>query len=122
MTKRKVRVTILCEDIQQQVFARYFLIGRGFHPRKIRLLPLPEGKGSGEKYVRENYPAQVKSYRSKPTDESVCLVVLIDADRMTVTDRLHQLDTALEEDSQPRRQEDERIAIFVPKRNIETWI
>ncbi|WP_013322337.1 hypothetical protein [Gloeothece verrucosa] len=44
MTKRKVDVTILCEDLQQQVFARYFLIKRGFDAKKIRLLSLPDGQ------------------------------------------------------------------------------
>ncbi len=104
MTKRKVEVTILCEDIQQQVFARRFLINRGFHTRKIRLLALPEGKGSGEQYVRVNYPAQVKAYRSQSNYLSICLVVLIDADTKMVDERLRQLDKALEEDSQSRRQ------------------
>jgi hypothetical protein len=122
MTKRKVEVTILCEDIQQQVFARRFLINRGFHARKIRLLALPEGKGSGEQYVRVNYPAQVKAYRSQSNYLSICLVVLIDADTKMVDERLRQLDKALEEDSQSRRQPHEKIAVFVPKRNIDTWI
>jgi hypothetical protein len=123
MTKRTVEVTILCEDLQQQVFARRFLLNRGFHDRKIRVLALPEGKGSGEQYVRKNYSVQVKAYRSLSTyRRSVCLVVLIDADTKTVDERLRQLDEALEEDSQSRRQKDEKIAVFVPKRNIDTWI
>ncbi|MDY7014884.1 MAG: hypothetical protein SVX43_15025 [Cyanobacteriota bacterium] len=122
MTKRKVEITILCEDIQQQVFARRFLLNRGFHPRKIRLLPLPVGEGSGEKYVRRQYPKEVRAYRGKFTYRSVGLVVLIDADKCTVDYRMQQLDEVLTEDSQNKSQEDERIAIFVPKRNIETWI
>lgn len=72
--------------------------------------------------MRELYPMEVKAYRSKKNYLAISLVVVIDADKYTVADRLHQLDTALEEDSQPRRQEEEQIAIFVPKRNIETWI
>lgn len=122
MTKRQVEVTILCEDIQQQVFARRFLINCGFHPRKIRLLPLPQGKKSGEQYVRQKYPAEVKAYRSKSSYRSVCLVVLIDADTKTVDERLRQLDKALEEASQTKRLLTEKIAVLVPKRNIDTWI
>lgn len=37
-------------------------------------------------------------------------------------ERLNQLTNALSEDSQPERRSDEAIAIFIPKRNIETWI
>ena len=126
MGKRKIQVTILCEDKQQQVFAKHFLIKSGFEPRKIRVLPLPDGGQSGEQYVRESYPKQVKIYRGKSTYLSRCLIVLIDADpEYSVKQRLDSLDSALEENeeySQPKRQPQEKIAIFVPKRNIETWI
>jgi hypothetical protein len=39
-----------------------------------------------------------------------------------VDERLRQLDKALEEDSQSRCQPHEKIAVFVPKRNIDIWI
>lgn len=122
MTQRKVRVTVLCEDRQQEVFARYFLEKRGFHPRKIRYLLLPKGTQSGEQYVRECYRTEVKAYRSNKNHLSIALIVLIDADNKSVAERLNQLDSALEDDSQAKRQQDEKIAVFVPKRNIETWI
>lgn len=126
MGKRKIQVIILCEDKQQEVFARHFLTKSGFEPRKIRVLPLPNGKQSGEQYVRETYPEQVKLYRSKSSYLSSCLIVLIDADpKYSVKQRLDSLDSALEENeeySQPKRKPEEKIAIFVPKRNIETWI
>lgn len=47
---------------------------------------------------------------------------MIDADTDTLQERLNQLAQALSEDSQQNRQPDEAIAIFIPKRNIETWI
>ena len=65
--------------------------------------------------MREQYPQEVRTYRSKSTYLSTLLAVVIDADTHTVEQRLAQLDTAL------TRQDDEKIAIFVPKRNIETW-
>ncbi len=125
MSKRKIQVIILCEDRQQEVFARHFLIKSGFEPRQIRVLPLPDGGQSGEQYVRESYPEQVKIYRGKSTYLSRCMIVVIDADRYSVKQRLDSLDSGLEEDeeySQLKRQPQEKIAIFVPKRNIETWI
>lgn len=121
MTQRRAIVVILCEDRQQEVFARHFLQKRGFSG-PFRVEVCPKGEQSGEQYVRERYPNEVKAYRSKRNHLSIYLVVLIDADNKTVDERLQQLDSALEDDSQPRRQEDENIAVFVPKRNIETWI
>lgn len=122
MTKRTVQLVILCEDLQQEVFARHFFINRGFHPRKIRVQRSPKGEGSGEQYVRQRYPQEVKAYRSRSTYQSVCLAVVIDADIQTVSQRLSELDTTLESTSQQKRQLEEKIALFVPKRNIETWI
>jgi len=120
MSQRRVQIVILCEDKQQEVFARHFLKKRGFMlDRNLRIEICP--KGAGEQFVRNRYPAEVKAYRSK-NYLSGMLVVFIDADKKTVEERLRQLDEALIEDSQQIRQPQEAIAIFIPKRNIETWI
>ena len=102
MTQRRATVVILCEDRQQEVFARQFLQKRGF-PGPFRVEVCPKGEQSGEQYVRERYPKEVKAYRSKRNHLSIYLVVLIDADNKTVDERLSQLDLTLEDDSQPRR-------------------
>jgi len=117
MSKRQVQLVILCEDRQQEVFARHFFIRYGFHPRKIRSNISPKGHGSGEQYVRETYPLEVTAYRAK-NYLNICLAVVIDADTQTVDKHLQQLEGSTD----PTRQPDERIAIFIPKRNIETWI
>jgi hypothetical protein len=122
MAKRSIRLTILCEDLQQEVFARKFFMSRGFQPWELDFRTAPRGKGSGEAYVRERYPREVKTYRSKSTHLSICLAVIIDADKYTVQHRLNQLDVALEDDGQRKRQVGEKIAAFVPRRNIKTWI
>lgn len=77
---------------------------------------------SREQYIRTQYPAEVKAYRQNKNRVSIALVVLIDADTGGLHERFNQLAQALSEDSQKNRQSDEAIAIFVPKRNMETWI
>jgi hypothetical protein len=52
----------------------------------------------------------------------VSLVVSIDADTSSVEERQRQLDRKLEPYGMERRGLGERIAILVPKRNIETWV
>ncbi len=108
----------MCEDKQQEVFARYFLQKRGFKARDIIYRELPDGKKSGEQSVREKYSDEVKAYRSKANHLSIGLVVLIDADNNSVIKKFQELDALLEKPRKPN----EAIAIFVPKRNIETWI
>lgn len=121
MSQRRVQIVILCEDRQQEVFARYFLKKRGFTGR-FRANICPEGSQAGEQYVRTHYPEEVKAYRQKRNQVSIGLVVLIDADTGTLEARLNELASVLDEDEQKNREPNEAIAIFVPKRNIETWI
>jgi hypothetical protein len=122
MNQRRVQIVLLCEDRQQEVFVRYLLNELGFSTRNIRTLVCPKGSQSGEQFVRESYPTEVKAYRSKASYLSIGLVVVIDADTRTLEERLNQLDDILKADSQKIRQINEAIAVFVPKRNIETWI
>lgn len=121
MSQRRVQIVILCEDRQQEVFARYFLKKRGFRGQ-FRANICPKGSKSGEQYVRSQYPVEVKAYRQNRNRVSIELVVLIDADTCILEPRLNELAGMLEEDEQENRRLDEAIAIFVPKRNIETWI
>lgn len=121
MTNRQTQIVILCEDRQQEVFARKYFEARGIPRRKITPLVCPSGKQASEQYVREHYAAEVKTFRRKQR-ENRALVVVIDADTQAVANRLKQLDQQLASDDQPLRVTHERIAIFVPKRNIETWI
>ena len=53
MSKKKVRVEVLCEGVQDEVFIRKYLIGAGFDRRKIHYDVSPKGKGSGEDYVKK---------------------------------------------------------------------
>ncbi len=123
MAKPRVQLVIVCEDLQQEVFARHFFLKRGFNRRTIRSKIHPKGKGSREQGVCRQYPKEVRTYRRKKHHLAINLAVVIDADpRFTVQQRLHQLDEVLETDGQETRQADEQIGIFVPKRNIETWI
>lgn len=122
MAKRGVQLVILCEDLQQAVFARHYFMQLGFQNHEIRINKSPTGKGAGEQYVREQFPGEVRTYRSKSTYLSICLVVVIDADTDTVKQRLSKLDLTLADDGQENRQPQEKIAVFIPKRNIETWI
>ena len=121
MSQRRVQIVILCEDRQQEVFARYFLKKRGFTGR-FRANICPEGSQSGEQYVRTHYPEEVKAYRQNRNRVAIGLVVLIDADTGTLEARLNWLASVLDEDKQEKRDSKEAIAIFVLKRNIETWI
>jgi hypothetical protein len=75
--------------------------------------------------VLKHYSELVQLYRSKANHLNIALVVMIDADNKTVDERLREFDKMLDEEkaelNQKTREDYEKIAIFVPSRNIETW-
>ena len=123
MSKRKVNLVVVCEDIQQEAFVRRYLAKRGFDKRRIYVRKSPAGKGSGEQFVREQLSKEVREFRRRSSyQEGVALVAVIDADTLSVNTRLTQINSALVGEGLAEIRTDERIAVFIPKRNIETWI
>ena len=55
MSRQGMRLVILCEDLQQEVFARQFFFRRGFHRHKIQIIRNSNAKGSAEQFVRTYY-------------------------------------------------------------------
>lgn len=86
--------------------------------RRIRVRPYPEGRGAGEAFVRQHFPAEAAEQRRRATRMKCGLLTAIDADTRTVDERYDELLGQLD---RPRGA-DEKIAVFVPKRNIETWV
>lgn len=113
-----VRLVLLCEDSQTNSFVRRFLSHRNFRTRDILTLPLPRGGGSGEQWVRSRYPQELSTIRGRL---DAYLIVVIDADVHEVDFRKRQLDQECDQRSIPRRTQDDRVIVVVPKRNIETW-
>lgn len=123
MGRRRVKSVILCEDLQHEVFVYRFLklTGRA-DVRTVTVRRSPKGRGSGAQFVLDHFPEEVRAYRRKSPHLSLCLIVVIDADNLSVDERVGQLENALEATGQAKRTAEERIVILVPNRNIETWI
>jgi hypothetical protein len=117
MTKAS-RVIVLTEDESHQSFADQFLKRLGYGRHQIFLERVPNGAGSGEKWVRDNYSRAVEAYRRRSAKAATALLVVIDADDQEPVRRQRQLEAELD----VARTEDERITHLIPKRNIETWI
>ncbi len=110
-------VIVLVEDQRQQVFVRRLLEKLGFRRHQIRYEPLVPS-GSGEQWVRNNYVRIVEDcrYRNRSRRASTAAVIAIDADGLSVQDRLKQFDAKL------KLEVDDLVIRLIPKRNIETWI
>ncbi|MBN1341332.1 MAG: hypothetical protein JXQ73_01555 [Phycisphaerae bacterium] len=119
MPSRPTEVIVRCEDLQQHVFIYRCLVAKGFRGHAIQIKHSPAGDAT--RYVLDQYPAQVKALRRVP---HVCKAVIsiVDADKATVQARKREHDDALTNSGLTPRANAERIAILIPRRNIETWV
>lgn len=113
MSNSNAQVCILCEDTKTFNFARRYLDLLGFNSRNIIAKHNPEGRstGCGYDFVKKNYQIEVDEFHKK-NRLSYILVVIIDNDTKNHIDDLYKK-------YQPKK--DERILIFSPNRNIESW-
>jgi hypothetical protein len=122
MPRRKgVRIALIVEDQRLEQFSRNVLYKCGFRRHEIRLAPYPVGRGSAKAWVESQYVAEVRIFRSKRY-QRLGILVGTEADEQTVLERHESLARALREDSLAPRDPGERICLWVPKWNIETWI
>ena len=111
---KQKRISILCEDKQHAAFIRRFLRKRNW---SVHTLPLP-GKGSAEKFVRDKYPKYLDAVRKRNGK----LAVVIDGNTVGALERMNQLDEACDKENIGRRKPADPAAVFIPTRNIETWL
>jgi hypothetical protein len=119
--KRFARLIILYEDLQHSCFVRRYLVTKGVRCGNIWVVTTPLGRGAGDAFVRDTYPAEVRSLRTK---SYVChgLIVMIDADNHSVSDREKELAKSLTPAGEEPRKTGDRVALLIPKRSIETWV
>ena len=116
---RRAQVILLCEDKQQQVLVRR-LLGKLRDKDLVRTVPMQPGQGSGEQFVRDNFPGELKAQRTNAVTS--VLVVVIDGDNIGIERRRRQLhESCTAADVEPPKPDD-RVLIAVPTRNIETWL
>lgn len=119
--KNDKEVIILCEDLAHYLFIREYLIERGFNRHRINR----DSRGYNNASVLNQYPKLIKAYRTQKNYKGLAIIVMIDADEQTLSERLKEIHTALNQTdgelNKDTRLKDEEIAIFIPDRNIETW-
>lgn len=118
----RIRYTILCEGARDYYFARSFIekvMGKD-KTEFFRSQTIP-GKGSGEQQVRALFPNELAARRKRPKHENHWLVVLTDGDGLTLQNRRSQLYQELRIKSMEMPRPDEKYAIFIPCRNLESW-
>jgi hypothetical protein len=114
---------ILVEDKRHQALIRALLKRAGVGPREMIFAPIPGGRGSGKQSVLYQFSDQVKACRRRNSYATTSLIVVMDADELSVEFCLNNLDGRLIGSGQDRvNSKQDRVARLIPKRNIETWI
>jgi hypothetical protein len=116
---RRVRLVVVAEDRQSEMFLRQVLYGLGFTVRDLTFKTAPKAVQSADHWVIQTHAAEAKKLRANAhAQPNTGMVTCIDADHHAVGDRHAQLDGAMDFAREPK----DRMAWLVPKRNIETWI
>ncbi len=116
-----VHTILFCEDLQLRVFVRRLLLKRGWERRQIDEVPIPAG-GAGVSWLREELPRQLAAFRSRNARAQTSLIIGCDADEKTVAERIAWLEGGCTAAGVRLRAPDERVALAIPRRNIETWL
>jgi len=121
MSNRYSQIVILCEDTQQESFIRRFLKkAHGIQPNLLIVVKNPGGKGSGEQFVRNRYPHELKAIRRRHA--MLTLITAIDADTKERNEIIRSLDAVCAGSGIEPNTDRDNVALVIPKRNIETWI
>ncbi len=121
MTRQRVQYVLVCEDQQQEAFARRFLrqtnIVKDLH--QLRVERSPSGRGAADRFVQNVYVTELDAGRR--THVASTLLLLTDGDAIGVDERLRRLDEACKRRGVATRTPADGVAVFVPTWNIETW-
>ena len=120
--RRQVQLVLLCEDRLQATFLGRFFKAMGWKGRQLRVKMSPLAKGSAEQFVRQEFPKEIAAYHRNRNRVSCELVTMLDGDADGVDARLTALDKACNQASVAPRDNADRVAVFVPTWNIETWL
>ena len=122
MSKRVSEIVVICEDQRHQSFINFYLKEWPVEVGETEFLRCPRGVGSAELWVRQMFYRELPQFRLARAKRRVALLLVVDADTMTVAARNRQLLNTIAEGGLDPVGSDEAVAILIPKRNVETWI
>ena len=121
-TGRGVRFTVLVEDRALERFVRECLHALGVHTTGNPGCPIPRRAGLREAVDRPRVSRPGPERIAERSFENIALIVGTDADEQTVQQRVLRLNEMLQEVGHEPRASHERLALWIPRWNIETWL
>jgi hypothetical protein len=124
MSNRVSKAVLLCEDQGHERLVIAFLKQCGVHsPGRILIRRVASRLRAGGNvgWVMDEFPKELRAFRQRQTRAETLLIVVIDADDVSIDDRRRELNDRATRAGLAACFPDE-IALIVPKRHVETWI
>lgn len=125
MSDRVSKAVLLCEDQEHERLVFAFLKRCGIRSPGRLVLPRIASElrsGGNVGWVLEEFPKELRAFRNRQSKAKSLLIVVVDADNQSVTDRRNQLNDRAQQADLESAKASESVAILVPKRHVETWI
>jgi hypothetical protein len=124
MSNRASQIILLCEDNEHRRFALAYMKRCRINTQRIVVEEVASLKqrGGNDAWVLRQFPVQLHACRQRQKRAETCLVVLIDADKITVDERRKQLNDRLHHEGHEQLKSSDPVVLLIPRRHIETWI
>jgi hypothetical protein len=125
MSERVSQIILLCEDETHERLTKAYLKACGHKnpERFVRSLVASRMQHGGNVgWVLDEFPKQLHACRQRQKKARTLLIVLVDADKLTVEARRRQLLGRVKSAGLEEFGKSEPAAILIPKRHIETWV
>ena len=121
-TPKRAQYVLVCEDAQHEAFARRFLreVGLLKDRYQMRVERSAAGRGAADHFVEQEYVTELDVGRR--THVATTLVLVTDGDAIGIDKRMRRLDEACRRRGVEPRSSADRVAVFVPTWNVETWL
>lgn len=123
MSDRVSRMVLLCEDDLQERLTKAYLKRCGLSslpPEVVSRVASREQQGGNYAWVLAQFPKELHACRQRRA--KTLLIVLIDADDLSVEERRRQLLEKVRSAGLDQFGPDEPAVLLIPKRHIETWV
>jgi hypothetical protein len=107
----------LVEDRGHEQWIRGLFDHHGVSARRVTF-ELPVAGGSGEQWVRENFPRVLQEHRTQKHQRDLWVLVVADAD---LQQRRRILEESIVKAGLEPISPSDRVVLLTPARNIETW-
>jgi hypothetical protein len=116
---------LLCEDRLQASLVRLYIERCGLNTNEPSLHPIIASEqvhGGNVVWVLREFPRQLDACRKRQTRAKTLLIVVVDADSLSVDERYRDLTRALQGAELEAIAPSDPIVVLIPKRHVETWI